>query len=282
MKTLTILALLVATTAATLLPPTQHRYGIVPARIQQLSPHFRIVNGKVAEQKQFPWQVYLEPRLGKEVGHCGGSILSENWVITAGHCTYRMDKIVLYFGSNTIDSMPLQMTSTKWEQHPNYDPDSLNNDVSLIRLPTPLTFTDTIQPMRLMSKTLAEKNLYGKIAYTSGFGYTVDKAKDISNELRYTTVRIITNSECVPYYGPFIVTENAMCGRGAENAHSSPCSGDSGGPLVMQDEDGKFSQIGVNSFVAFEGCSSGRPSGYARLSKFLDWIHEKTGIPILN
>jgi len=53
--------------------------------------------------------------------------------------------------------------------------------------------------------------------------------------------------------------------------------GDSGGALVFQ-ERVTFTQIGVVSFVSSTGCASGNPSGYARVTYFLDWIKLNTGL----
>ena len=53
--------------------------------------------------------------------------------------------------------------------------------------------------------------------------------------------------------------------------------GDSGGALVVENGNG-FTQIGVVSFVSSAGCASGYPSGYARVTSFLDWIRANTGL----
>jgi secreted trypsin-like serine protease len=53
--------------------------------------------------------------------------------------------------------------------------------------------------------------------------------------------------------------------------------GDSGGALVIQ-SGGAYTQIGVVSFVSSAGCASGRPSGYARVTSFLDWIQTNSGV----
>jgi secreted trypsin-like serine protease len=45
----------------------------------------QIVGGAAAEQKQFPWQVYL---IADDSWLCGGSLIVTNWVLTAAHCVY--------------------------------------------------------------------------------------------------------------------------------------------------------------------------------------------------
>lgn len=43
----------------------------------------RIVGGSVASRNQFPYQVAL---IINNSGFCGGSIISNAWVLTAAHC----------------------------------------------------------------------------------------------------------------------------------------------------------------------------------------------------
>ena len=81
------------------------------------------------------------------------------------------------------------------------------------------------------------------------------------------------------YYPP-----GTICAR-EKNLEFCPTSGESGSPLMVQDEDGRFSALGVNSFL--KGCSSfsftnttlkqfsENPVVYARLSCFMPWIAEQ-------
>ena len=49
----------------------------------------RIINGENATLGQFPWQVGLYLGFDDTVWFCGGSIISENWILTAAHCLDR-------------------------------------------------------------------------------------------------------------------------------------------------------------------------------------------------
>merc|ERR1719374_226955 len=47
----------------------------------------RIVGGEEAADGEFPWQVSLRSIGAIGSTHfCGGSVLSENWIVTAAHC----------------------------------------------------------------------------------------------------------------------------------------------------------------------------------------------------
>ena len=85
-----------------------------------------------------------------------------------------------------------------------------------------------------------------------------------------------------------------ICAR-EKNLKFCPTSGESGSPLMIEDDEGRLSVVGVNSFI--KGCStfffetysssfssfssssltqfSGNPSVYSRLSCFLPWISEQ-------
>lgn len=55
----------------------------------------RIVGGQTAKKGSWPWQAMLASRGGSQF--CGGSLVEENWVLTAAHCVYGSseDRIVV-------------------------------------------------------------------------------------------------------------------------------------------------------------------------------------------
>lgn len=53
--------------------------------------------------------------------------------------------------------------------------------------------------------------------------------------------------------------------------------GDSGGALVINNGN-SYTQIGVVSFVSSNGCASGYPSGYVRVTSYLSWLSANAGV----
>ncbi len=115
------------------------------------NPHTRIVNGYQATPGQFPHQVLLEITMPQGRGVCGGSLLNNEWVITAAHCALSATQFKVSLGAQTFDnpSEPgrvIDITSTKIV-HPGYSSFGTDNDISLIKLSKKIEFNDRIQPV---------------------------------------------------------------------------------------------------------------------------------------
>jgi secreted trypsin-like serine protease len=52
---------------------------------------------------------------------------------------------------------------------------------------------------------------------------------------------------------------------------------DEGGPLVIWRNDA-WTQIGIFTFISPDGCAVGWPTGYTRVSSFVNWIRDNTGV----
>ena len=63
----------------------------------------KIVGGSEVTIEEYPWQVFLI--VGEYM--CGGSIIDENWILTAAHCTDGLTpgEITVYAGSTNIQCL---------------------------------------------------------------------------------------------------------------------------------------------------------------------------------
>jgi secreted trypsin-like serine protease len=238
----------------------------------------RIVGGDEAAENQWPWIVAL---FIDDAWFCGGSLISENWVMTAAHCV----EDALYFdilaGAHNVresnEPHRVEITSFNGFTHEDWDHNTLANDIALIELPEPITFNDYIKPSCL--PTAGHSCDVGEMVSVIGWGKPSDSANSISPTLQMVhDIPVMSNAECNDYYG--IIGDGIVCidttgGRGS-------CNGDSGGPLIekgeLKEAGQKWTQVGVVSFGSSRGCEVGAPAGFTRTEYYLDWIMGNSGI----
>merc|ERR1712212_1346279 len=190
----------------------------------------RIVGGVEAHEYAWPWQVAL---FIDDAWFCGGSIISENYVLTAAHCADGASYFDVMAGAHNVreSSEPnrVEVTSYNGWTHPEWNTQDLSNDLALIELPSPIDFNDYIKPSCLPSTgDTADED---ELVTCTGWGKPSDSAGGISPVLRMVEdLPIISNRACNAIYG--IVGSGVVCidttgGKGS-------CNGDSGGPLVMK------------------------------------------------
>ncbi|XP_059491203.1 brachyurin-like isoform X2 [Neocloeon triangulifer] len=238
----------------------------------------RIVNGAVATKGQFPWQAAI---VIDGASFCGGSLISTTRILTAAHCAQGTSYRVILGAQNVsvgIEVGRVEFTTTVKLVHPSYNPTVLNNDLAILTLPSAVTLSTYISVIRLPRLSDASNTFLGTSATVSGWGKISDATTSITDVLRYVSLPIIANTQCATIYGTSVVISSTLCCSGAGGL--STCNGDSGGPLVYTEADGVKTQLGVVSFVSSTGCASGNPSGYARVTSFLNWISTNTGIVI--
>ena len=59
----------------------------------------RIVQGENATRGQFPYYVFLKINMPQGVAACGGSLISDEWVVTAGHCLHGASAAEVHLGA---------------------------------------------------------------------------------------------------------------------------------------------------------------------------------------
>lgn len=130
----------------------------------------------MATINQFPWFVSVRSYTSRGLQSiCGGSLISNRWVLTAAHCTHGYTTFNLGFGSRNLNKPFISLTSQYFIEHRRYNQVNLNNDIALIELPKPIFYTEFIQAIRLPTLTQAIAGTFqSKQARVCGYGRTSD------------------------------------------------------------------------------------------------------------
>ncbi|XP_016922705.2 trypsin-3-like isoform X2 [Apis cerana] len=143
----------------------------------------RIIGGHNASINDYPYQVSIH-YMGKH--HCGGSIISENWLLTAAHCIYGLIpiKFKIRVGS-TYNNNGIEYNIRNIILHENYNTRTFDYDAALIMLSTPLKISSTTKPITLAQSTTSVET--GKNAVVTGWGHL---SGDSGGPLVYNNVQI--------------------------------------------------------------------------------------------
>ncbi|KAL6418626.1 hypothetical protein ACFW04_011949 [Cataglyphis niger] len=201
-------------------------------------PETRIVGGKDAPFGRWPWQVSVRRTsfFGFSSTHrCGGAVLNENWIATAGHCVDDLltsqirIRVGEYDFSSVQERLPyVERGVAKKVVHPKYNFFTYEYDLALVRLESSLTFAAHISPICLPA---TDDLLIGENATVTGWG------------------RLSEGGTL-----PSVLQE-----------------GDSGGPLQVRGKDGRYFLAGIISWGI--GCAEANlPGVCTRISKFVSWI----------
>lgn len=231
--------------------------------ITMQSPEIVPSLGGYATEGQFPFMAAL---YHNQQFVCGGSVISENYILTAAHCLHNRDALdmTIILGSiEMVPKMPIVHYFNKTIIHSRFDPINQNFDIALIRLQQPVVLgTSTIDSIELS----AEPEEYPANTTATIIGYAVNIGGVYTvDHLKYAYIPIWSRHECNCVIYPPIQDHMVCAGHLLGNVTS--CAGDSGGPLVI---DAKLYGI-----VAFGyGCGTRNPAVYIRVPLFRSWIME--------
>ncbi|KAL8202735.1 UNVERIFIED_CONTAM: hypothetical protein K2H54_024108 [Gekko kuhli] len=219
----------------------------------------KIVGGYTCARDSVPYQVSLN----SGYHFCGGSLINDQWVVSAAHC-YK-SRIEVRLGEHNIfqqEGGEQFVSSAKVIRHPEYNSWLLDNDIMLIKLSEPAQLSAQIAAISLPKECAAA----GTECLISGWGNTLSGGVNNPDLLQCVVAPILSHAECENSY-PGQITNNMICVGYLEGGKDS-CQGDSGGPVVC---DGVLQ--GIVSWGI--GCAlPGYPGVYTKLCNYVDWVQD--------
>uniref|UniRef100_A0A4W4GJF4 trypsin n=1 Tax=Electrophorus electricus TaxID=8005 RepID=A0A4W4GJF4_ELEEL len=226
-----------------------------PVTIPVYDDKNKIVGGYECQKNSVPYQASLNVRRH----YCGGSLISNLWVLSAAHCY--SPHIQVHLGEHDItvkESTEQIINSSKVIMHPSYISSSLDNDIMLVKLSQAATMNNFVQTIPLPSSSVPA----GTMCLVAGWGNTGSSGSKCSVLLPLNKL----DTACKNVY-PGKITSNMVCAGFLEGVKDS-CQGDSGGPLVCSDQ-----LQGVVSWG--HGCAlKNKPGVYVKVSQYTTWIRD--------
>ncbi|XP_049719467.1 hepatocyte growth factor-like protein isoform X5 [Elephas maximus indicus] len=252
---------------STLKPPDQVLFeecGLRVDRPDQWHSKLRMIGGQPGNS---PWTVSLRSRQGHHF--CGGSLVKEQWVLTARQC----------FSSCRVPLLGYEVWLGMMFQNPQPGEPDLqrvpvakmvcgpsDSQLVLLKLERPVTLNQRVALICLPPERYVVPP--GTKCEIAGWGET--KGTGNGMVLNVASLRVISNQECnVKHRGR--VKESEMCTSGPL-VPVGACEGDYGSPLACFTHD---CWVLEGIVIPNRVCARLRwPAIFTRVSMFVDWIHK--------
>lgn len=244
--------------------------------VEFASSRVLIIGGESTKIESYPYQISIQQEVNGVYYHgCGGSIISDNYVLTAAHClkSFQPQDLKVRAGASFYKEGGSLHQVESFVLHRDYDASGAPvHDIAVIRVEPPFKFDETRQPIELFGADDVAKS--GAPGIVTGWGLMSPNALEFPDQLQVVTVPIISKDICNGIYKEKLggLRKGQICtgllGVGGKN----PCTGDSGGPLAVN---GKLA--GIVSWS--EKCADPLyPSAYTEVAYYRDWIRHHTNI----
>nr|XP_006126780.1 granzyme H-like [Pelodiscus sinensis] len=226
-----------------------------------------IIGGHEAKPHSRPYMAYLNIQRGIKNVHCGGFLVTRNFVLTAAHC--KGDSITVILGAQNVkqqESSQQVIPVRRQIRHRQHNSETGNNDIMLLQLQKPAHLNSEVGLLRLPPANQQVEP--GTVCSVAGWGRTRANRKGGSEMLQEVNLTVQDDSECqrIPEVKNHKYNSTTMMCVGDPKKPQASFKGDSGGPLVCDE---------VAQGIVSWGSPSGKPPRvYVKVSTFIPWIQE--------
>uniref|UniRef100_U5EQH8 Putative trypsin-like serine protease n=1 Tax=Corethrella appendiculata TaxID=1370023 RepID=U5EQH8_9DIPT len=248
-----------------------------------------IYQGKPTTHGQFPWiaAIFAVVNSGASEFICGGSIISQDVILTAAHCLYRSqsnkrltkEQVTVSLGRYNINNWgEKDIQNSQVDQlitHPDYNNlKPTDADIGILKLYDYIEYTRFIRPACLWNGDTSLNNIVGVDATVVGWGEQEDGSR--SQTPQVATVPIVEQDTCLRQSPEFrdITSKRTFCAGGEGKG---PCRGDSGGGLLIK-QNSQWYIRGIVSKATLEAntnkCDLTKYVVYTDVTKYREWLLE--------
>lgn len=229
------------------------------------------MGGEPANINEFPWQIGLSSSADSAGIFCGGMLISSDTVLTAAHClSSQLPFVVIREHDTTAEDGQIFIQSSSVTRHPDYNAFDVDYDYGIVKLSTPVEFSNEVYPICLPEGNDQYNN---RDAVITGWG-TTNSGGQSADILQKATLTTLSNVDCMASgISANEITARMIC---AASIGIDTCQGDSGGPLqILKSGFSYFEVVGLTSWGF--GCAVPNfPGVYSRVTEALDWINSQT------